>query len=55
MIAMIEKQRKQMYSDMDSFIAKKQKRKQEQFKNSSFALRVWSSEFQSSDHFLEVH
>ena len=31
MIAMIEKQRKQMYSDMDSFIAKKQKRKQAQF------------------------
>ena len=31
MIEMIEKQRKQMYSQMDSFIAKKQKRKQEWF------------------------
>ena len=29
MIAMIEKQRKQMYNEMDGFIAKKQKRKQE--------------------------
>jgi len=29
MIEMIEKQRKQMYQDMDSVIAKKQKRKQE--------------------------
>jgi len=28
MIEMIEKQRKQMYQDMDSVIAKKQKRKQ---------------------------
>ena len=31
MIEMIEKQRKQMYSQMDNLIAKKQKRKQEWF------------------------
>lgn len=31
MIEMIEKQRKQMYSQMDNLIAKKQKRKQESF------------------------
>ena len=31
MIEMIEKQRKQMYAQMDNLIAKKQKRKQEWF------------------------
>jgi len=39
MIAMIEKQRKQMYNEMDGFIAKKQKRKQREIATISGDLR----------------
>merc|ERR1712150_467221 len=39
MIAMIEEQRKQMYNEMDGFIAKKQKRKQREIATISGDLR----------------
>ena len=47
MIAMIEKQRKQMYNEMDGFIAKKQKRKQEWFR--------LSINFDTLDNSLQPH
>ena len=43
MIEMIEKQRKQMYAQMDNLIAKKQKRKQEWFTKN--VKLIWVSDF----------
>ena len=43
MIEMIEKQRKQMYAQMDNLIAKKQKRKQEWFTKN--VKLIWVSGF----------
>jgi len=54
MIEMIEKQRKQMYSQMDNLIAKKQKRKQREIANISSDLNNTKSMLRTINDILET-
>jgi len=54
MIEMIEKQRKQMYSQMDNLIAKKQKRKQREIANISSDLNNTKSILRTINDILET-
>lgn len=54
MIAMIEKQRKQMYNEMDGFIAKKQKRKQREIANINGDLKNTRSLLRTINDILDT-
>lgn len=54
MIEMIEKQRKQMYQDMDSVIAKKQKRKQREIANITGDLKNTKNMLETINDILDT-